>query len=355
MPEKNSAGTERIVYPDVLRIICIFAVVVQHVAGKNMWTTEAGSYHYDIFTAYVLCARFAVPVFFMISGCFLLDPLKNISIGHVWKKYIARIALVYIVWSAVYSCITVFTAWDFAWSNAFEQLVTCFVAGPYHFWFLFVLAGLYMILPFLRTIVKNRSRQELRYFLLLWFLFSSIIPALQKLNLFSFITSVAISMQVQFVVGFVGLYILGYYLHTFELAKRTVFCIYAFGLIALICSYIFTFYTAKHYGIKDDFWQGSFSITIIPQAAAIFVLFKKLEPRFQHSKKLSKSISSLSKLTFGIYIIHDIFITVLYANNIHTLTYNPLICILPLSIIVFALSAFTTYLIQKIPVLKRCI
>lgn len=59
---------------EVLRLLAILAVIVMH-AGRNSQISESlhPNHHSMFVTAIVWC----VPVFFMISGRFFLDPMRN--------------------------------------------------------------------------------------------------------------------------------------------------------------------------------------------------------------------------------------------------------------------------------------
>ncbi len=56
-----------------------------------------------------------------------------------------------------------------------EPFCNSFINGHYHMWFLFMIVGLYLIVPFLlRPIV--RDEKLLRYFLLLTLIFTFLLP-----------------------------------------------------------------------------------------------------------------------------------------------------------------------------------
>ncbi len=88
---------------DGLRIISILAVVLIHTTTRTM---EASSFHLETIQWTVFlnqAARFAVPLFFMISGFVLelnYDHHPN-YFAYLWKR-INRIFIPYIFWSAIY-------------------------------------------------------------------------------------------------------------------------------------------------------------------------------------------------------------------------------------------------------------
>ncbi len=86
----------RIFYFDFLRIFAAFAVVLAHTASIRYGMHYSNLVYYCIF-------KWAVPVFVMISGALFLEPAKNITINNILRKYIFRVAIVFIVWSLFYT------------------------------------------------------------------------------------------------------------------------------------------------------------------------------------------------------------------------------------------------------------
>lgn len=158
---------QRIAYFDVLRILATFAVIVLHLSAQHWADTDVYSRAWQAFNLYDSAVRWAVPVFVMISGALFLSGSQ--SIGHILKKNVSRLVTAFIFWSALYAVFMV----------NFEGCPTTlilqqFLNGHYHMWFLFMIVGLYLIVPFLRPIV--RDEKLLRYFLLLTLIFTFLLP-----------------------------------------------------------------------------------------------------------------------------------------------------------------------------------
>lgn len=66
-------------YIDLLRVISAFAVVVIHVTSAAMNTTEVSSQTYMANALLNSIMRWAVPVFFMISGALFLDSKREVT------------------------------------------------------------------------------------------------------------------------------------------------------------------------------------------------------------------------------------------------------------------------------------
>ena len=121
------------------------------------WSAGVISEYGAVFGIYSAVTWHAVPVFVMISGSLFLS--REITIKELYRKYIFRIAAAFVFWSAVYAVRSylkegsLFSAWDL------------FVAGNYHLWFLPMIIGLYMIVPFMKVIAE--SEVLTKYFLAL--------------------------------------------------------------------------------------------------------------------------------------------------------------------------------------------
>ena len=65
---------KRLIYPDLLRIISIFSVLVLHAVGEIWGDIPIQSKSWVALVAIDGMFRFAVPVFIMVSGMFMLSP-----------------------------------------------------------------------------------------------------------------------------------------------------------------------------------------------------------------------------------------------------------------------------------------
>lgn len=329
---------EHLLWVDLLKIFSIFMVIVLHVSSKNMYMFNVGDTYFTIYTMYSLMTRWAVPVFFMCSGALMLHPEKELSFKKM-KKSVLRLVFSLGAWSVFYAIFNTLTAWDFSIDTAPERIWNNFCTGAYHLWFLFVLIGLYLIVPFLKKITCG-SKKELEYFLFLACLFSVIVPLLEKLEICTLLVLWLKNLKVSFVAGYVGLFVLGYYLRKYPFCKNrksALICI-AIGTISLILSSALTFIWESSSGMRDDFWQENLNITVLPQAFAIFSLGQYISGYIYKKRRICTTIKTISSKIFVIYLCHDIFITLLTCFNFDTVKFNPIWSIPLISIAVFSFS-----------------
>lgn len=103
----------------------------------------------------------------MISGILFLR--KKITFEIIIKKYIKKIFIHLLLWSIIYSLSDAnFTKLDL------KYRIIHIIKGHIHLWFLYVIMGLYILIPFTREIIKNT--ELLNDFLLFNIVFIFIIP-----------------------------------------------------------------------------------------------------------------------------------------------------------------------------------
>jgi len=138
---------------DILRVISIFAVILIHTTSRTLETV-----HYDLQSttwSFILnqISRFAVPLFFLISG-FVLE-LNSGSFTNYFtylKKRIHRIIIPYVFWSAVY--------YYFVYTHHSAGFFATLLDGSssYQLYFIPSLLLLYLIFPLLHRMLSFLSR-----------------------------------------------------------------------------------------------------------------------------------------------------------------------------------------------------
>ena len=78
MAGKQEGG--RLIYADLMRVAAMLAVIVIHVSAGWLESLPVGTADWHALNAWDSLTRWAVPVFVMCSGMFLLDPKRSISL-----------------------------------------------------------------------------------------------------------------------------------------------------------------------------------------------------------------------------------------------------------------------------------
>lgn len=351
---------KRLVYPDILRIIAIFAVIVIHATANILTACPPSSAVWRQSNIISAAARFAVPVFFMVSGIFFLDPEREVSAKKMFLRSIPRLIVALIFWSLLYEVYPAFTAWLKTGKFDFSVIVLglkkiLYGNEHFHLYFIYLIAGLYLITPLLRVFTKNATRRQTEYFLLLFFLCSGVIPFLLKFAPFSNFARVFNKMGLHMVTGYVGYFLAGHYLNKYNFGKKAKVLLYISGIAAIITACIGTVYLSSAKSVTDVLLYEGLSPFSMIYSAAVFVFVKNLRCLNALSAKASNRIAWASKTTFGIYLMHDFLNIALRGFNISLINYPPFIAVPIYSVGTFLLCMLISGLLLKIPVARKWI
>lgn len=334
---------------DILRFAAIFAVIATHLCGGPVKSLDINSTEWAFLNCLRAAVTWDVPVFVMISGCLFLDPKKQIPLKKIYSKYIKHLILCFVFWSAIFQIFYRFT------SNAplnWRGYITEFIIGPYPFWYLFMLVGLYMIIPFLRSFTDNKRLME--YFIVL-FIASSFISnyGVNLPYVGEIISSVWSKTNFYFALGFTGYYVLGTYLSRYKVSTKVEIALYVLGIICVIFSCIGTTWQSRLEGKYNEWFSKYLMPNVIIESSALYTLFVKRVSKINFSQRTRILFKNLSDLCFGVYLSHALIIEVLNLCNITVLSASPLIMVIPLTLLVYLVSLLLTFLIRKIPVVGK--
>ena len=151
---------ERIIAFDFLRIIAALAVIMIHTSGIP-FVNYANS-----------LSRFAVPVFLMISGALMLNENKKITFKDIFKK-ILFFTLVILFWNVTHAIFFQVIERLYQHQKIYlANIVTTTILGHFHFWYMYLLLGLYLITPILRLFIKKSNIKFINYYVILAITFS---------------------------------------------------------------------------------------------------------------------------------------------------------------------------------------
>lgn len=340
------------IWVDYVRVFATFCVVFLHSAAPLLYKyNELSAIDWWVGNFYDSVVRICVPLFFMISGYLLLE--ENESLKFFFQKRIRKVliplvawSLIYVFWKAYYEKTTLLSFYSFyslAISPAYD-----------HLWFLYAIIGIYLFVPILRIIVKNTSRTILNYYLLLWFFATSIIPLMEQ------VTGLKSKIDLLSISGFSGYLVMGLLLGKYRSTTKAAI---ASAVVFIACTFI-TFagtylLTIRNKGVFFGYFYGYQSPNVIIASAAALVFIKHLVENsniFQRPALLS-IVHSLSSASFGIYLIHAIFLYLLSAGDfgftLSGLVGNPIYNIPATAATAFLLSYFSIVAIKKIPIIKR--
>jgi surface polysaccharide O-acyltransferase-like enzyme len=262
----------------------------------------------------------------MISGMFHIQNPRY-KFKDFLKKALKLFA-VYMLWEAVY----VFVA-----NKPLE--IKSFVAPHYHLWFLPMISLMYLLTPLFNLWI-NKVKSVLVYVVITFLIGGYAL----------FTGTVVKNLTLWSVVGCASYYLMRYLLHqTYrEKDKWVSFVVFVLGALSTILG---TWYlSAKQTAPVEIFYSYAMPNVVIG-SMALFILFTHVNTVV--NEKTYKILLSLSNLSFGVYLIHPIFIALLHDSPL--LDSQPIVkCILIVVVSLFA-SWGLSYLISKVPYLSKII
>ncbi len=165
---------KREVWVDWLRVLACFMVMVVHSTEPFYLGGDGGQIltRGDMWWAALFdsCVRSCVPLF-IIASSYLQFPLRYTS-GEFFKRRAVRVLIPFVVWSLVYA---------FYWGEPVDNLRSLLFNFNYaagHLWFVYMLIGVYLVMPMLSSWAREVGKRELQVYLAIW-LFTTLLPLMR--------------------------------------------------------------------------------------------------------------------------------------------------------------------------------
>lgn len=345
-PVSSAGGTSRISYVDNMRLFAMLGVIFVHVSAKFASDLCAHGQPLGIgwHTANLLDAasRFAVPVFLMITGALLLGSDTSLSIRQVFRRRIVRVAVPLLCWTAVYILFLILTDPQ----TDLKSTVVSLFSKPaaVHLWYLYALIALYLLLPFLRLIVRHASRRVLLYGLALWLVFSCLWRAAAGL-----FDSLALPdyANPDILGGYAGYMLLGWVLANLTRIPSKAVCLALYAAGVLTTAGATWLMTVRAGELNAVFYQY-FMPNVVLTAGGVFLLFRRVGEDRRTGRHAPGWAARIAALSFGVYLCHMLFVELLYPRYI-LLPVSAVLQMLLLSLTVLIVSLLTAWILSLIP------
>lgn len=332
MEKKGNIG-----WIDCMRVMACFLVVFSHSCDAFV-----AQFNNDYGTFLQGCAlgslvRPCVPLFVMMSGVLLL-PVRG-TMAEFYSKRLKRLLVPLVFWSlalplayffylnyGVTSNSPFIDMSLFTWDMTLRKLYTFVFNFNYDttpLWYLYMLIGLYFIMPILSAWLKDATRKEIKTVLYLWGA-SLFIPYIKIAAPFLGYLGVFGNMNIlgecdwnaygtfYYVSGFVGYLLLAYYLVKYPLQwgwkKLLAICVPMF-----LVGYAVTF---GGYVVMQEYFPGNYAYLEIMWLFSGINVFMMTFPVFVAVQKIdapsSAWLSRVASMTFGIYLCHFVIVQMGY-------------------------------------------
>ena len=338
-------------YYSYLRAIACMAIVLLHTADASvmLYGDAISNMQKSVSMGMVYCMMWAVPTFVMVTGALLLNPEKEITYKKLYGKYILRIVLALAAFGLIFRCFDIVMNGE-PWSvtSVLQGLWNVMIGKSWaHLWYLYLLIGIYLLLPFYRKIAANSSTRELWYLLGIYALFISILPLTGMVDV-----DLAFYIHTSTIYPFY--LFLGWTISSGKLniSKQGGAILFLVGTLLLI-----TVVRARYMnGIEEAAKLLNYSsVFVILQSMGLFALFKQEDGDGNELSFTKRILLDIDKCSFGIYLVQMIFVRLILRywgiNPFETGTWM----ILLISIGIFIISWIVIRIMKKIPILNKVI
>ena len=355
---KKNASVPSLIWIDAIRFMASFGVVLIHVAADVITQYKkvpmADWWAVNFLDSLV---RGQVCLFIMVSGALLLMPGDQ-TLGEFFKKRMNRILIPFLVWSCLYLVWKkVFLSADFSWLEGLDKIAKNQV--HFHMWFFYALIGIYLVTPVFRIFTTYARPARLLYFIGIWFLFASVWPFIQAAVKLFWGIKLDFYLPVGAVQGFIGYFILGYYLraHASEKWEQRAPGI---ALAALGICMLGTYAACLKTGYYHVLFYENVAPNVAIYAAALFLIAKKAAPQLEKLAPRAKSLlTEFSKASFGVYLIHPMVMEAVeygrFGFQLSPLGNPSALMVIAATGVIYLISLAATLIFLRIPFLRRIV
>lgn len=336
---------KREVYSDVLKIISIFMVILIHIIsiyrGRYFSSTSIFFLLLSIIDSFT---RVAVPIFFMITGTFMLQK-KTDKYSTYFKKRVLKLLIPLLITSIFY-----YLYGNIRWGSYIS--VINFIRNftndtvQYHLWFMYVIIILYMLIPYLQVLVQNLDNKKLLNLIILLTILAN---GFNTIFLFSnhYGHSILEGFMLPSMFAYINYLFIGYYLSKNKLSKKNKIILSILAIISM-CSMIIANRLYATTGIDDEMILATSIFPILP-SVVVYVLVKDFFDNKKVSKLFTLITSKISSCILYLYLVHAFFLDRiekdLLKNWVCKNHFEEILRIILVSIAVFIISFGVAYLI----------
>ncbi len=307
--QQARSPSTRVLWPDLVRVCALFAVIVLHVAAVPVTHfRELPLNEWWWANAYDSLVRPCIPLFVMLSGALLLTT-SDWNARNFVRRRVVKVVIPFLAWSAIYA------AWNCALHGQTTSVARFLrhLAGGMgdpvqtHLWYLPLILSLYLLLPIVRIYTTNSSIRNQLYFALLWLFVTVVRPWIEA-------AGVPIGFYLDPLFGFIGYFVLGATIWTF-VPRRLEWRWCVVAGVAFIGGYAVTAIgtyelTVLGSGDLDETYYSNLAPNVMLMSVSAFVLLRHLgtwlEERRTDYHRTVRVLGLASEASFGAYLIHMI-------------------------------------------------
>ena len=341
---------KRYSYISLIAAVSCLAVVILHANGC-FWSFST-EWYWKIANVIECLAYFAVPCFFMISGATLMDFRERYSLKQYFLKRIQKTVIPFVFWSfagLAYQILVAKTVRkaDLGVLFVYNGIARTSFTGIY--WFFVTLFGVYLCIPLFAAVQKEARKEIFTYVAIAGFIINSVIPFLIRLTG----KEIAWPISLQVASGALLYIPTGYLLHEYEISRKVRIVLYSLAAVGLLTHFAGTYaLSVKAGGIVETF-KGYYNVPCVLYAVGIFTFFRCNGEKIMRFAPVQKAVTLISGYSFAIYLMHWYLLDLL--RRVFDIDTKLMAYRIGAPILVVAICMGITFVLQKIPFVKRIV
>ena len=337
-------------WPGFFRVFAVFAALMLLLSQGAQELVSPSSGAWQVLSIYEGLTRWSMPALFLLWGMSALEGggrggLSGALLGRALPAF-----CMLVFWGAVYAAAAhLLGDGALSWSGLCSALLSAARGNTYfHLWPLYPLVGLYLIQPLLARFTASASRSEALYLLGLSFLAASLQPLWAAFHPNHALVVLLDRFQIHAVLGWVGYYLAGWYLHHYVIGRIPEFLIYLLGILGVVL----TLAGPRLIGGGRELWYSYTAPGVACTAVALCVLFRYVLGVSEERSRRG-AVCALGECVFGIYLIHQLWVLVFRWFGVPPLAFGAALSVPVFAGIYFLLSLPFAWLIARIPGVGR--
>lgn len=339
---ETKSYANRIWILEILKTVSAISVVVKHTIVTWLTYYPIGSIYWWITNIVESFTRRSVPLFLMITGILILKPSKfDENYMDFYRKRILSVLVPFIFAVGLYVFGDIVILWTpiLNYHEFIKSILNIWYY--YHLWYVVLILAVYMIIPFIRVILKNADDRLLRIYMYFWIGFKFINIVLVQYLWWAWAWTPS---------WFLGLewYVILWYMIWYKwfiveyLWKYKIIWLY---LIAACFTALWVYTSSLEvWTLSDQFFHPNMPNIMIMSICVMWIWYHFKDLTL--SKNVLEKLRVFSKTRFGLYIIHPVFIflfTILFNKLWISFWYNLILT----SIASIITSWFVVWVMQK--------
>ena len=348
MPQERRRSIQ---YINRLRILSIYIVVTAHVTVWLTRATEPFTFNWWLGCWVFYLCFCSIPVFVMISGALLLDDSRVEPPLKFYKRRMVRVGIPLVTWTVVYLGVRRFIEHEPLSAGRIVGLIL--TAEPYyHLWFFYMILGLYLETPPLRTFVRHATQKQRLFVIVMMLVLSN-----------AYLQADALLWNNQQSIFTLFIPYIAYYLCGYELSRidpRRIASKYLIWPVLISAGYLAVFsgvFIDRQAGLDGRLVFDFFDPPVIFMSIAIFWAARLHDATAKPLEGVRKTaLEWVASTTLGVYVLHPLVLEYIRDRlGHHAADGRFVLGIILVPFVTFAVCYGITSLIMNIPLLRRTV